>query len=373
MLKSLEIKQDIFALKESINNKIVNKAVVSEEEKEELKNLLDAYDKQIALENKKNIFKEEKGEKNKMVEKMKLNDALRNYLMGNASKLQELLNVATPNNGAVDTEGGVLVPTELLEVAENNGVRTDLRVYATNMPVSSRKGVIPTIDYGAGDVALVDFDENTEITGDSAVFGKVQFALSSKGCIIPVSRELLADAKSDVLAIIGKLINNVYAQTVNGLIVGAMSSAATAANNVDSSATTIVQFIDKIKAFVIGLPTANADAKIVVNKATWGKLAMAKDESGRYLLAKDANGATVKELEGCEVVVVENSTANVDNDTAYIGDIKAIYHINHPEVEIAYSNEAGFTKNSVLVRAVCRVQEKSVYDKAFAKVSATLS
>ena len=58
--------------------------------------------------------------------------------------------------------GASLFPKELLSLRENNGVGVDLRAIATAIPVTTRTGTVPCIDYEQ-DVELTDFEENTEI------------------------------------------------------------------------------------------------------------------------------------------------------------------------------------------------------------------
>ena len=242
----------------------------------------------------------------------------------------------------------------------------DLRAIATAIPVTTRTGTVPCIDYEQ-DVELTDFEENTEIVQKKGVFTSVKYTLASKGAIIPVSRELLLDANSDVLAIIGKLFNRVYGTTVNKDICAKVLAAA---KETKIAAMNTVVTVDAVKKAIIELPLdAGSGATVVMNQATWAGLALAKDKQDRYLLSRDANNAAVKEIEGRPIIVVEGR--NLADNTILVGDFSALYHIAYPSLEVASSEEAGFTKNSVLVRAVCRFTDISVYDKAFVKLTKT--
>ena len=53
-----------------------------------------------------------------------------------------------------------------------------------------------------------------------------------------------------------------------------------------------------------------------------------------------------------------------------VGDFSAMYHIAYPDLEVMSSAEAGFEKNSVLVRAVCRHTNICTYAAAFKKIVA---
>lgn len=366
MLKSIEMKRDIEALKNEIKAFIEKKELVPPEKQKELEDKITAYleQKELEAEVKKKIYF--KGE-NKM-DKKRFNAALKNFLLGRAVTDTEYATYfeakAAGQNGAVAADGGVLVPEELLSLRENNGVGVDLRTITTTIPVTTRAGTVPCIDYGQ-DIELTDFEENNEIAQKKGVFSSVKYTLASKGAIIPVSRELLQDADSDVLAIIGKLFNRVYGTTVNKDICAKVLAVA---KETKIAAMNTVVTIDTVKQAVIGLPLdAGAGASVIMNQATWAGLALAKDKQDRYLLSRDANGAAVKEIEGRPIIVVEVS--NLADNTILVGDFSALYHIAYPSLEVVASEIAGFTKNSVFVRAVCRFTDISVYDKAFVKIT----
>lgn len=368
MLKSITMKRDIDALKDEIKAFIEKKEAVPAEKQKELEDKLTAYSEQKALEAEAKKKSYLKGE-NKM-DKKRFNAALKNFLLGRAVTDTEYATYfedkVAGQNGAVAADGGVLVPEELLSLRENNGVGVDLRAITTAIPVTTRAGTVPCIDYGQ-DVELTDFEENTEIVQKKGVFTSVKYTLASKGAIIPVSRELLLDANSDVLAIIGKLFNRVYGTTVNKDICAKVLAAAKETN---IAAMNTVVTVDAVKKAIIELPLdAGSGATVVMNQATWAGLALAKDKQDRYLLSRDANNAAVKEIEGRPIIVVEGS--NLADNTILVGDFSALYHIAYPSLEVASSEEAGFTKNSVLVRAVCRFTDISVYDKAFVKLTKT--
>ena len=362
MLKSMEIRQEIDELTAQIQDKINKKLTVPEDVQSALEDKIREYKTQKAAEDA--AKNENKGEEK--MDKKVFGKALKAALLGNDAELKKLYNTAAGNNGAISADGGYLVPQELLGLKENNGVGVDLRDICTVVNVSTRAGSVPTIDYGQN-VSLTAFDENNAITETKAAFGSVSFSLASKGAIIPVSRELLMDAQTDVMAIIGKLFGRVYRKDVNTAILTAATSAATAAGtpaNVKSLAT-----IDAIKAAINTLPMdAGTNATVVMPQATWAALANAVDKNDRYLLARDAFNNTIREIEGRPVVVVEDGELTAL--TILVGDFSAMYHIAYPDLEVMASAEAGFAKNSVLVRAVCRHTNICTYVAAFKKIVA---
>lgn len=358
MIKSLEIKRGIGILKNKMQGLIDNKEAIPEEMQAEMNELL--AELELAE------VEEKKGEQNMVnVSKKQFNDALKNFLRTkDSAKYIEVYNAATGNNGAISGDGGALVPEEMLGLVENDAVGVDLRALTASISVSTRSGKIPCIDYSQ-DVALVNFDENNEIAETKAAFTQLTFNLASKGALVPVSNELLMDAQADVLGVIGKLFNRVYVKDVNKSIIAEATKDITATNVADIAS---VAAIDAIKTAIIKCPLdAGANATIVMNQNTWAKLACTKDKDDCYLLARDANNSTIKNIEGRPIVVVE--ATDMDSDKIIVGDFRAIYHIAYPDLEVQSSAEAGFTTNSVKVRAICRFTDKNTYTKAFSVIS----
>lgn len=364
MLKSVECKQEMVALQAQIQD-LTNKREAAPQE------LLDQF------EAKKNeyIAALEKEMEDKKVNQPVITDVIASKALFNKSLKSALLgikdenfdkffNTASGQNGAIDADGGYLIPEEFLPLAELNLGGVDLRAIVTNVPVTTRSGKVPVVNYDAQSVELADFDENNAIKQTKAVFDSKSFTLGSKGAIIPVSRELLLDANSNVLAIISNVFGTVYRKTVNKAITGLVETDTTEGKQTPSN---INDAIDAIKDAVIKTKTAFGGPTIVVGKAAWAKLALAKDAQKRYLLARDANNSTIKAIEGCTVLVVDDN--DMSANTVLVGDFSAIYHIAFPSLEIASSEHAGFGTNSVHVRAVCRFTNLDVYAKAFTQIT----
>lgn len=364
MLKSTECKQEMVNLQAQIQD-LTSKGEAAPQE------LLDQF------EAKKNeyIAALEKEMEDKKVNqpvitdvtasKALFNKSLKSALLGiKDENFDKFFNVASGQNGAVDADGGYLIPEEFLPLAELNLGGVDLRAIVTNVPVTTRSGKVPVVNYDEQTVQLADFDENNAISQTKAVFDSKSFTLGSKGAIIPVSRELLLDANSNVLAIISNVFGTVYRKTVNKAITGLVETDTTAGKQSPSN---INDAIDAIKKAVIETKTAFGGPTIVVGKAAWAKLALAKDAQERYLLARDANNSTIKAIEGCTVLVVDDK--DISANTVLVGDFSAIYHIAFPSLEIASSEHAGFGTNSVHVRAVCRFTNLDVYAKAFTQIT----
>ena len=364
MLKSVECKQEMVNLQAQIKELTDKGEAVAPELVAQYKEKKDEYIAALEKE-----MEEKKVSQPVIIDaaskKAMFNQSLKKALLGiKDENFDKFFNVAKGQNGANGADGGYLIPEEFLPLAELNLGGVDLRAIVTNVPVTTRSGKVPIVNYDDQTLGLVDFDENNEITESKATFGSASFNLSSKGAIIPVSRELLLDANSDVLAIISNVFGKVYSHAVNKAITALVENDTTAGKQ---TTTDLNDAVDKIKTAVITTKTAFGGPTIVVGKAAWAKLALAKDAQKRYLLARDANNSTIKAIEGCTVMVVDDK--DISENAVLVGDFSAIYHIAFPSLEIASSEHAGFNKNSVFVRAVCRFTNLDVYKEAFTQIT----
>ena len=153
MLKSLEMKKEIKALREEMQALIDQEKPVPVEMQNKLQDALSDYEKQLEAEavakNSKN-----KGENN--MDKKSFNAALKSYLLGIKNEdTAKFFNTATGQNGAVDADGGVLIPSELLDLKENNGINNDLRSLTTAISVGTRSGSVPIIDYSHQHISTI--------------------------------------------------------------------------------------------------------------------------------------------------------------------------------------------------------------------------
>ena len=364
MLKSVECKQEMVNLQAQIKELTDKGEAVAPELVAQYKEKKDEYIAALEKE-----MEEKKVSQPVIIDaaskKAMFNQSLKKALLGiKDENYDKFFNLASGQNGANGADGGYLIPEEFLPLAELNLGGVDLRAIVTNVPVTTRSGKVPVVDYDAQTVQLADFDENNAVPQTKAVFDSKSFTLGSKGAIIPVSRELLLDANSNVLAIISNVFGTVYRKTVNKAITGLVETDTTEGKQTPAN---INDAIDAIKKSVIETKTAFGGPTIVVGKAAWAKLALAKDAQERYLLARDANNSTIKAIEGCTVLVVDDK--DISANTVLVGDFSAIYHIAFPSLEIASSEHAGFGTNSVHVRAVCRFTNLDVYKEAFTQIT----
>ena len=90
-------------------------------------------------------------------------------------------------------DGGYLVPEEQrTQIEELKRSLNSLKNYCNVVPVSTLSGSFPLEVEENGE--LLDFDEMDEISSGNVKFGKASFKVKTKGVLIPLSKQLLADA-----------------------------------------------------------------------------------------------------------------------------------------------------------------------------------
>lgn len=273
--------------------------------------------------------------------------------------------VGTPGQvGATPGKGGYLVPEEqLTTLREYRRQYSELKGLCNVQTASSTSGKMPTIGKETG--KLVQFDELTEIRQDDLDFGQLSYSIADYGDIIPVSNQILQDADIDLMALIGQRFARKSVNTENEKILDILSTL---------SPTTIRDWKGITKALNVTLdPAISAGAKILTNQDGIEYLDELTDSQGRTLLTQSLADPTKFVFRGREIVVVSNALLTAKNAIPfYVGsfaDILAFFE--RKGVEVAVSQEAGFTKYATYVRAVERFGV--VKDDADAVVSLSVS
>jgi HK97 family phage major capsid protein len=126
------------------------------------------------------------------------------------------------------------------------------------------------------------------------------------------------------------------------------------------TATPITTYKNLMKALNVDLdPVFYANAKIFTNQDGFQWMSELEDGQNRPLLVPDVAAPDSYRFRGKEVVVLSNSTlaTNTTKKTIpfYIGSMADyVAFFERKGVEVAVSNEAGFTKNATLIRAIER-------------------
>lgn len=248
--------------------------------------------------------------------------------------------------GATPGKGGYLVPVEqIAELLEFRRQYTALKDQCSVQAVSSNAGNMPSIGQETG--KLVQFDELTDINQEDLDFGQIKYSVGDYGDIIPVSNQILADADIDLMSLIGRRFALKSVNAENEKILAALPT----------NATVITDWKGITKALNVTLdPAISASAKILTNQDGLEWLDELADSEGRPLLTQSLADPSKYVFRGREIIVVSNALlAPAKAIPFYVGSISdAVAFFERQGVEIAVSQDAGFSKNATYIRAVER-------------------
>lgn len=266
--------------------------------------------------------------------------------------------VGTP--GQVETtqaKGGYLVPEEQMsQLLELRRAYTQLKAYTNVQVALSNAGKQPTV--GAETGTLIAFDELNEIHQGDIDFSQLSYEIADYGDIIPVSNSLLQDADLNLMGIIGQRFARKAVNTENAQILDKLAA-------ITDSPTAISTWKGVTKALNVNLdPAFYANAKIFTNQDGFEWMSELEDGQNRPLLVPDVAAPDTYRFRGKEVVVISNSileTSETGTGTVtrkapmYIGSMSDfLAFFERKGVEVAVSDQAGFTKNATLIRAIER-------------------
>jgi phage major capsid protein, HK97 family len=356
MKKSIEMKKEL----EAMRNKI---KTLKDEGKIE-----DAHAKLTAFKELENKIKEMETEEalEVMNEKTKLtvtngmnaNRLFNRVLLGKpiTDDEREFLNaVGTPGQvEATDGKGGYLVPAEQFEtIKELRRNKVELKTLCNVQPVKSLSGKQPIEKNSNGE--LIAFDELNAITMSDIDFGQIEYKVKDYGDIIPISNTLLADETANLTAYIGKRFVKKAVNTENKKIIAELKTLTPKA---------VADYTGINKALNIDLdPAISANAIIITNQTGFDFLDNLTDKQNRPLLELNLQNATQKLFKGRKIVVLADELLPMNTTKApvFVGDMtEFITFFDREGLELAVSNEAGFTKNATFMRAIERFDVKKV-------------
>lgn len=278
-------------------------------------------------------------------------------------------NIGTPAVvEGVEERGGVLVPVEMLDYHELRNQYTDLRRYVEVLNTSTMSGWIPASYYSGSasySDALINFDEYSAITEDDLQFQKLSFNVKSFGLLIPISNQMMQDTTVDIMGIVTRNFVRRQVMMENAKIIAALDKA------LDEDAPTVAP----TDAFTAIKKAYNQDlyrqyglnSIIITNQDGLQVLDAAVDNEGRFILQPMVTDETRLQIGGHEVVVLDNAALPTDATTStdtgtgkgiplYVVDLFDFMAIvDRMTLDIAADASAGFTKYSVMVRAVARL------------------
>lgn len=286
----------------------------------------------------------------KIMNKLNMVEVFNKAIRGGALTEEEAKMITTTTGGAP------VVPEEFIgQINELRRHYVSLKDEVQVIPAHSNSGRMPIEK--SETAKLINFDECTEITKSDIALDQVTYKVASKGCLVPLSNELVADEKANLLPFINKIFAKRAVRTENADIITVMK---TATKKTATDHKTIVKAINTLD--------PSCKDVIVTNGEGFDYLDNLYDSQGRPLLTDSLTQAGAKMFKGMRVVVVP--TAELASETVgkvyfYAGSLKeAIAFFDRQQVEIARSDEAGFTTNSKMFRAIERYDVKPVDLKA---------
>lgn len=272
---------------------------------------------------------------------------------------------ATGQAGATGAKGGYLIPQEFVTpIAEARKEYIALKDLCTVKLVSRMTGVMPKA--AAEDGKLLAFDENNAINQSTVDFGQVSFTIKTRGDIIPVSNELLADADVDLVGFINQRFARKAINSENDDIIKTLDTL---------TASAITDYKGIIKAINTSLDAAiAADAVIITNQDGFNYLDTLTDTEGKPVLTYSFADFKTTLLRGHKIVYLSNSAIPTKTNKIpfYVGSLADFaYFFEREGVALAADSSAGFTTNTTYLRALERYDVQKVNGKAMVKLEFT--
>lgn len=272
---------------------------------------------------------------------------------------------ATGQAGATGAKGGYLIPQEFVTpIAEARKEYIALKDLCTVKLVSRMTGVMPKA--AAEDGKLLAFDENNAINQSTVDFGQVSFNIKTRGDIIPVSNELLADADVDLVGFINQRFARKAINSENDDIIKILDTL---------TASVIADYKGIIKAINTSLDAAiAADAVIITNQDGFNYLDTLTDTDGKPVLTYSFADFKTTLLRGHKIVYLSNSAIPTKTNKIpfYVGSLADFaYFFEREGVALAADSSAGFTTNTTYLRALERYDVQKVNEKAMVKLEFT--
>ena len=362
MKKSIELRKEYEELKNSIaalksENKI-------EEAHAKLAGLKDLENKIREAEIEETMNAGAGGKKEvKNKETMNVNRLFNRLITGkslNAEEMEFLNKAGTPGQvEATDSKGGYLVATEQFNrIKELRRNLVSLKPLCNVVPVTSFKGNMPIETETTGE--LIAFEELNEINKGDIDFAQISWNVADYGDIIPISKSLLADEDVDLISYVGRRFTKKAVNTENKKILTLLKGL---------SGTEAADYTSIVTALNVTLdPAVSNNAVIITNQTGFDYLDKLVGTDKRPLLEINLQNTTQKKFKGRDIIVLSDAVLEMEEVTkapVFVGDMSEfISFFDRQGLELATSDEAGFTKNVSYIRAIERFDVKKVDSKA---------
>lgn len=263
---------------------------------------------------------------------------------------------------SIDANGGYLVPQEQMKtLQEFRKAYVALKDYVSVVSTNTTSGRWATLP--AQDLEFQSFAEMTDIAESDMAFGEANYVIEDRGLIIPISKQLVADADVNIIDVVGRKLAEGAVKAENKEILKPLNTLITGDTAAGITAATTITKIDDLNAALFKTldSTYYPSARIFTNQDGFLWLANLIDANNRPLFVPDVTEPDKYRYRGKEIVVVPNGTlpsaTSGSNSFApfFIGDFAAyLTFFERQGMELATSSELYFRKFGLALRAVIR-------------------
>ena len=308
--------------------------------------------------------------------------AIRNGFTPNTGRgveqLKPLYDALTIGGGTpTGSDGGFLVPEDIdHQIRELQRELNPLRAFFETETVTANSGW--RVQDNAPTAGFTAVNETAAVPRDSQPsFGKVTFALTKYGLILPVSNELASDEVANLFAYISRWAAKKETITENTLLLAALATA--------TAVTTAIAANSEIKGIKHALnvdldPAIGRNAIFLTNQDGFDILDGLEDEQGRPLMQWNPTEDTPRFLHGHRVAVVSNAVLASTTGTGaaaplYIGDARQFATLfERAAMEVLSTNIGGnaFNNDTTEIRFIKRMGVSKFDTGAVRKAALTL-
>ncbi len=225
--------------------------------------------------------------------------------------------------------------------------------------------VFPVYDEATSSIGAAYVDDLTELTEGTGKFTTVKLQNFIVGCLAKVSKSLMNRTDFDLLGFVVNKVAKAIAEFLEKeLIVGTsgkLTGVLSAPNGVEAASATAIVAEDLIDLQMTVPEVYQAGASFIMKKDTFKAIRKLKDDTGNFLLNKDATTAFGWNLLGKPVYITESmpQIAAGAKAIAY-GDFSGLYVKLAQNVELQILNEKYATQHAVGVVGYVEVDSKIV-------------
>lgn len=274
-----------------------------------------------------------------------------------------------------DSQGGYLVPEEFrAEVFRILPDMSVMRKLARILPMNTDTLNLNTLD---AEPAAYWTSEYASKSTTSAEFGRVTLQPNDLVCLLPVTQQLVADANIDIVRFVTQLFAEKIARTEDKAYFTGSGSGQPKGISQETittvSAGGVLDFDDIIQ-LVYSKPQsvrASASAAFVANRKVIEILHKVKDSNGRYIWTPMATSDLAKRPLDVILGYPVYEQNDLSEDQMYFGDWSFYVIGDRQSLAVETTREGGdaWRRNSIEIKAVVRVDGKTLKTGAFAKIT----